>query len=221
MIYRAWADRMPESVELCLVQLPGRGSRSLESPFVRLISLVEAIEPAILEFLDKPFAFFGHSMGAKIGFELARHLRRKEKLEPTHLFVSGCRAPQLPREARPIHDLPEPDFIEELRRLNGTPNEVLENPELMQLMIPLLRADFAVCSTHTYMAESPLSCSISAYGGLADQEVSRENLEAWRVQTEAMFHLRTFPGDHFFVNANRALLLRVLSEELDRVASAV
>lgn len=183
--------------------------------------MVEAIKPAILQFLDKPFAFFGHSMGAKIGFELARHLRRDEKVEPAHLFVSGSNAPQLPKEERPVHDLPEPEFIEELRRLNGTPREVFENPELMRLMIPLLRADFAVCSTYSYLDEPRLSCSISAYGGLADQEVDRGSLEAWREQTAANFLLRMFPGDHFFLNTNQSLLLRVLSRELDQVASAV
>ncbi|HKG20773.1 MAG TPA: alpha/beta fold hydrolase, partial [Blastocatellia bacterium] len=149
--YRPWADRIPRSVELCAVQLPGRGSRLSEPPFDRLVPLVQAIKPIILQLLDKPFALFGHSMGARIAFELARLLRREENLEPAHLFISGCRAPQLPVEDRAVYGLPDPEFIDELRRLNGTPKEVLENRELMQLMIPLLRADFAVCGTYTYM----------------------------------------------------------------------
>jgi medium-chain acyl-[acyl-carrier-protein] hydrolase len=208
-------------VELCAVQLPGRGSRLSEPPFDRLTPLVQAIKPIILRLLDKPFALFGHSMGARIAFELARLLRREENLEPAHLFISGCRAPQLPVEDRAVYGLPEPEFIDELRRLNGTPKEVLENQELMQLMIPLLRADFAVCGTYTYMPEPPLSCPISAYGGRADSEVSRESLEAWREQTASAFNLRLFPGGHFFINTNRPLPLRALSEELYHLTNAV
>ncbi|MCI0529785.1 MAG: thioesterase domain-containing protein, partial [Nitrospira sp.] len=184
-----------------------------------LSPLVQVIAQALFPYLDKPFAFFGHSMGALVSFELTRHLRRQYRLGPVHLFVSGHHAPQIPDPDPPVHTLPEPAFLEELSRLNGTPKEVLEHTELMHLMLPTLRADFAVCETYTYTTEPPLDCPISAYGGLQDLEVSRDSLEAWQVQTRTSFSLRMFPGDHFFLHTAQPLLLRVLSWELHQLAS--
>ncbi|BAZ11497.1 putative thioesterase [Calothrix sp. NIES-4071] len=140
------------------------------APFNQL----EAIAPAFLSYLDKPFAFFGHSMGGLVSFELARLLRNEYRIHPAHLFISGRRAPQIPDTKPPIHDLPELAFKEELRHLGGTPSSVLDNPELMQLLIPMLRADFAVLETYVYKHEQPLDCLITVFGGLQDTEVSHE-----------------------------------------------
>jgi len=167
---------------------------------------------------DLPFAFFGHSMGSLISFELARRLRRERQQEPIHLFVSGRSAPQLPDEEPPAHNLPEPEFLEELRRLNGTPKEALAYPELMQILIPILRADFSVCETYIYTEEPPLACPISAFGGTQDSDVSREDMEAWRRQTRASFTLRMFSGDHFFLHSAEEQLLTILAEEISHLA---
>ncbi len=150
LIFRTWPNSLPATAEVCPVELPGRGTRLKETPFTRLLPLVQALAQALLPHLDKPFAFFGHSMGALISFELTRQLRRLYGLVPLHLFVSAHRAPQLPDPDPPIHTLPEAEFMEELRCLNGTPKEVLEQPELMELMLPILRADFALCETYIY-----------------------------------------------------------------------
>jgi medium-chain acyl-[acyl-carrier-protein] hydrolase len=171
--------------------------------------------------LDKPFIFFGHSMGGLISFELARLLRRDYSLSPVHLFVSGRRAPQIPTPDPRIHTLPEPAFLEELRRLNGTPEAVLENSELMQLLIPTLRADFAVLETYVYAPGPTLDCPITTFGGLHDREVSCDELEAWREQTNAAFSLQMFPGDHFFLHSAQSLLLQSLSRALHRISSGV
>ena len=214
LIYRNWAGNLPPSVEVCPVQLPGRGNRLQEPSFTRLVDLVQALNQALFPYFDKPFAFFGHSMGAMIAFELARSLRRDYGLEPMHLFVSGRVAPQIRRQEPITYDLPEPELLEELRRLNGTPKEVLEHPELMQLMLPLIRADFQVVQTYKYSPEPPLSCPISAFGGLQDQGVSRAALEAWREQTAATFIIRMFDGDHFFLHGVQPLFLSILAQEL-------
>jgi medium-chain acyl-[acyl-carrier-protein] hydrolase len=166
--------------------------------------------------LATPFAFFGHSMGAMISFELARRLRREHDREPIHLFVSGRRAPQLPITEPPTYNLPEPQLIEDLRRLNGTPRAVLENPELLQLVLPLLRTDFEVCQTYTYTPQAPLSCPITVFGGLQDTEAPRESLAAWREQTTSSFTLRMFPGDHFFLHTTQHDMLRIIYEQLSR-----
>jgi medium-chain acyl-[acyl-carrier-protein] hydrolase len=173
-------------------------------------ALAEALEPQ----LKTPFVFFGHSMGAIINFELARHLRKEYGLSPLHLFVSGRRAPQVPPREPVTHDLPEPEFLRELSRLNGTPIEVLQDLELMQLVLPILRADFALCETYTYVDEPPLDCPISAFGGLRDRRVTRQDLEDWRAQTSSSYLLRMLPGDHFFLNTCQPLLLGLLTREL-------
>jgi medium-chain acyl-[acyl-carrier-protein] hydrolase len=218
-IYRNWAANLPSAVEVCPVHLPGRGKRMRERAFTQVQALVEEIAPALWPATDQPFAFFGHSMGALISFELARHLRREGVAGPAHLFISGRRAPQIPNLDAPTFDLPEAEFLVTLRDLKGTPPEALEHPELMQLMLPLLRADFELCETYAYTPAPPLDCPITVYGGLQDGGVTRTYLEAWSQHTTAAFTLRMMPGDHFYLNTAQPLLLRTLSQELTQLAN--
>lgn len=133
---------------------------------------------------------------------------------PLQLFISGRRAPQIPDREPPLYNLPETELLEELQRLGGTPKEVLEHPELMQVMLPFIRADLSVAETYTCATEPPLDCPISVFGGLQDKDVTREDLEAWAQQSTGRFTLRMLGGDHFFLNASQALLLEMLSQEL-------
>jgi medium-chain acyl-[acyl-carrier-protein] hydrolase len=153
-------------------------------------------------------------MGGLLSFELARQLRREHGKKPVHLFISARHAPQIPSKKPPIHALPEIEFKEELRRLNGTPVSVLENAELMQLLIPILRADFSVLETYIYSEELPLECPITVFGGLQDQEVSFEELQGWQEQTKASFQSQMFPGDHFFIHSVQSLLIESLAQYL-------
>lgn len=218
-IFRTWSNNLPAEIEVRPVQLPGRESRLAEPPFTRLSPLVQTLTYVLRPYLNMPFAFFGHSMGALISFELARHLRRQHGLGPGYLFVSGSRAPQIPDPDPPIHQLPESAFMEELRGLHGTLEPILQNAELMQLLLPVLRADFAVCETYVYVTEDPLACPISAFGGLQDCEVSCNDLAAWRDQTYSFFTLRMLPGDHFFLHSAQAPLLQAISRDLTRLLS--
>ncbi|MBV9389911.1 MAG: thioesterase [Chroococcidiopsidaceae cyanobacterium CP_BM_ER_R8_30] len=213
LIFRTWSDSLPATIEVCPIKLPGRGTRFKEAPFNRLEPLVQAIACALKPHLDKPFAFFGHSMGGLVCFEVTRLLRR-HGIIPLHLFISGRQAPQIPYLKQSIHTLPEPEFLLELCRLNGTPKAVLENAELMQLFLPVLRADFSVLETYVYAQEPPLECPITAFGGLQDPEVNCEELEAWRQQTSSYFSLKMFRGDHFFIHSAQTLLLQSLSQQL-------
>lgn len=218
-IYRGWAASLPADHEVCPVQLPGRESRLREQPFTHLGPMVQALADALPPCFDLPFVFFGHSMGALIAFELARELRRRGGSLPLHLFVSGRRAPQLPVREAPIHGLPEPEFIVKLRELNGTPEEVLQHAELMRLLLPILRADFAVNETYEYAPAESFDFGISAFGGLGDEEVTREHLEAWREQARGRFRLRMLPGDHFFLHGGgKNLILEALSRDLAEIA---
>ncbi|MFQ5794196.1 MAG: thioesterase II family protein [Candidatus Bipolaricaulia bacterium] len=215
-IFHTWSDDLPSDIEVCPVQLPGRENRLMEPPVTRLSSLVQTLAQALHPYLNIPFAFFGHSMGALISFELARQLRRRNDLSPVHLFVSGHHAPQIPNPNSPIHRLPESTFVKALRRLDGTPESVLQNTELMELLLPVLRADFAICETYVYSTEDPLDCPISAFGGLQDREVSYDDLAAWCDQTHRSFAIRTFPGNHFFLQSARVPVLRAISQDLTR-----
>jgi medium-chain acyl-[acyl-carrier-protein] hydrolase len=210
--FRTWALSLPKNIEVCPVELPGRGTQMKSTPFTRMEPLVIAFAPILLPYLDKPFAFFGHSMGGLLSFELARHFCKEYGKKPSHLFVSASRAPQIPSPKPPIHALPETEFKQELRRLNGTPASVLENAELMQIITPLLRADFAVLETYVYTQQPPLECTITAFGGLEDQEINTQELEGWRSQTKNSFQLEMFSGDHFFIHSAHSLLLENLAQ---------
>ena len=212
--YRTWAQKFPASVEVVAIQLPGRANRIQEPPIAKLTDLLEPIAAALAPFLDMPFALFGHSMGALIAFELARFFRRQGRALPWHLFISGRKAPQLSSERAPLYNLPKDELLAELQQLDGTPREVLEHPELMDLMLPTLRSDFSICDTYEYTEEAPLTCPITAFGGLQDFDVSRQKIEAWREQTSATFTLRMFPGNHFFIHSNEMLLLNLLATQL-------
>lgn len=211
LIFHRWADSLPKSIEVYAVELPGRGTQIKLLPFKRIEPLVNVMAPIFQAYLDKPFAFFGHSMGGLVCFELARQLRNNYSLSPFHLFVSASRAPQILSKKTPIHALSETEFKEELRRLNGTPASILENTELMQLLIPILRADFEVLETYVYADKPPLECPITAFGSMQDQEVSVEELEGWREQTTNYFKLQMFPGDHFFIHSFQSLLLQSIT----------
>ena len=217
LVYRDWHRILPANIGVYAAQLPGRGDRLAEPPFLDLPALIESLTEAVQSDLDKPFAFFGHSMGALVAFELARKLRDEYGVEPAHLFVSGRRAPQL-RDSDPVtYNLEDAKFIEELRRLNGTPRVMLENPELMELMGPTLRADFQICQTYVYTDSPPLRCPIAVFGGLQDEDITRENLQPWQNHTSGSFTLRLLPGDHFFLHSSEAILLRLIAKELQQL----
>jgi medium-chain acyl-[acyl-carrier-protein] hydrolase len=186
----------------------------MEPAFSRLPPLIDALTEALLPLLDKPFALFGHSLGSLVSFELARQLQANHQARPVRLFVSAGPAPQIPHRGPPIHSLPEREFSAELLRLDGTPEELLNHKELMDIVLPSLRADFALYESYRYSSGPPLNCPISTYGGLSDKKVNHSDLEAWRDQTAVSFSIRMFPGDHFFLKTTQPLLLQTLSQEL-------
>jgi medium-chain acyl-[acyl-carrier-protein] hydrolase len=212
--YRPWVQQLPDDIELCAVQLPGRESRLREAPQRRLAPIVAAAGDALAPLLDIPCALFGHSMGALLAFEVAHRLRRQGLL-PLHLFVSGRRAPQLPDPDPALHALEEAAFVREIvRRYNGIPRVILEDAEMLQLFLPTLRADLEVIETYIHAGEEPLPCPITAFGGLDDGRARHADLEAWRAQTTRSFRSRQFPGDHFYLQSQRSALLAEIAETL-------
>ncbi|MGQ4807055.1 Linear gramicidin dehydrogenase LgrE [Candidatus Entotheonellaceae bacterium PAL068K] len=214
-IFRRWVEGLPVGVELCAIQLPGRESRLRETPFNRLAELGQALRPILRPYLDRPFALFGHSLGAWIGYELSRQLREHDGLAPAHLFVSGRRAPHRPPSQPPMHTLADAAFLQAMRtRYGGGPEIVWQDAELMQVFLPILRADITMAETYTPICHEPLDCPISAFGGFQDTSTDRSELEDWQELTTRTFQLRLLPGDHFFVNENRRLLLHLIAQDL-------
>ncbi|MFE0593070.1 beta-ketoacyl synthase N-terminal-like domain-containing protein [Micromonospora echinospora] len=213
-LFRTWPGELPDGVEVCPIQLPGREQRHREPAFTQMSALVQMLGGVLRPYLDRPFALFGHSMGGLVAYELTRHLRRRELPAPTHLYVSAARAPHLPDLEPPLHRLPEARLIEKLRAMDGTPEEMLGDPETIALYLPVLRADFALVETRIHQTEPPLDVPLTAFGGERDDKVTEEQLAAWRDQTTSGFALEMLPGDHFFVQRERAGLLAALSARL-------
>ncbi len=217
MIYRVWHQHLPADIEVCAAQLPGREDRLRERPFTDLVELVQTMLPHLQPYLDKPFAIFGHSMGALIGYELAQQLSRHHGRVPTHLFVSGRRAPFLPERERLLHTLPTDEiFLAELqRRYNNIPAPIYEDAELRALFAPLLRADVTLVETYR-PAPTPLPCPIVALGGDADPFAVLTELQGWQTLTQAAFAAHRFQGGHLYLNEQPQSLLATITDYLTR-----
>ena len=213
-IFQKWWTRVPNDVEVCSIRLPGRGARISERPFTELTPLVSALAQALEEYLESPYALFGHSMGSLIAFELARHFRRYLQLSPAHLFVAAHRAPHLPNLYPLISHLPDHLFIAELARRHSVPHQMLYNKDLMHLVLPTVRADLSMCEKYIHAVEPPLDCPISGFGGSRDDMVDLFSLDAWSLHTRVSFSRRLFPGNHFFLSTSQPALLSALSEDL-------
>ena len=207
-MYREWAFSFPKDVEVMGVQLPGRETRFSEPARDNLLELAEELEAGLGPYFDRPFAFFGHSLGAWIAFEVVRALRRQQQPLPAHLFVSARRAPQITERFPPLHGLTDQELIDTVQqRYGGIPAAVLADADLMQLLLPVLRADLKAAENYQYGDEAPMSLPISAFGGLADHQVLPSELDGWREQTRCDFDVKLFPGSHFYLNESSRLSL--------------
>lgn len=215
-IYYEWKSFLPDEVDFCPVELPGRGRRLTEPLCQDMSCLVDDVHEQVKGQLDLPFAFFGYSMGALLAYELAGRLRKQGRM-PVALFIAASRAPHLSRQIPDTGDLSDEALIERLRELNGTPKEVWQNQELLEFVLPILRADFSVVSHYTYKPESPLSCPVVAFGGELDPDVSEDALIAWKQHSDCSFRHYVFPGDHFFIQTSKDELLSTFCQELQRV----
>ena len=219
-VFSSWSSCLPCFVEVCAVELPGRESLFKETPFTSLSLLIDSVLYSLNGAMDLPFVLFGHSMGALLAFELARELRRQGGPEPATLFVSAHRAPHLPDPHPPVAELSDLELIADLQRLQGTPPEALENRELMLLLLPLLRADFALCENYQYQTDGPLDYPIVAFGGLDDSEIEQAEILAWGEHTDNIFQIKMLPGNHFFIHTAKESMLKVMSEQLATLKGA-
>jgi medium-chain acyl-[acyl-carrier-protein] hydrolase len=209
--YRSWSGGLPQEVEVCPVQLPGRESRYLEPAFHSIPELVPVLADVLRPMFDMPFAFYGHSLGSLIAFELAHELRSRGEEVPACLFVAAHQAPKHPHGLA-VSQLSEPDLIAHVEEMNPDAR-FSENPSLWRLVLPILRVDLALCDYYNYRPRPKLSCAITAFGGAQDASITLAALYAWGEETEGPFSAHILPGGHFFLTAERERLLAEISKD--------
>lgn len=216
--FHAWSAELPAFVQICPVILPGRETRLSEPLYTGMDSLLEAIDRELRPWLDIPYAVFGHSMGALLAFEWVRRLRRERASMPVWLFLSGRRAPDAPGDSNLLHSLPDRDLVKELTRLyDGIPQEFLGNETLMEVFLPILRANIAVVESYRFQEDEPLDCPITVFSGMNDASVTWDQLLAWKRHTsQRRFAIQILPGGHFYPQRP---LLQMISATLDGMYS--
>jgi len=219
-VFRTWGRDLAPVVEVCPVQLPGRENRLAEPPYTDIRALTQRLVDQLRPYAQKPFALFGHSMGALLAFELTRTLQRENGPMPLVLFLSAHRAANLLSRRKPLSHLPAPEFIQAVRDLGGTPEGVFESQDLIDITLPTLRADFTLCETYHFVPGPPLDCPLILCAGRKDTEVSPQEVEAWSEHTTRTAHLQLFPGDHFFLRSDYELLLQTIATTLAQLVQA-
>lgn len=209
--YYPWSKHLPPDIELVRILLPGRESRLREPLVTRIGPLVAVLVDELTPWLDRPFAVYGHSIGALVAFEFSRELRRRHGLVPAHLFVSAYRAPHLPPIESPFAHLPDEEFIDRISQYGGIPELVAKSQELMDIFLPILRADFEISETYVYREEFPLECPITAFGGVSDPKIDRHRITAWKMHTSMRFNVHFFEGGHFFIQDSKDVVLDQMS----------
>jgi medium-chain acyl-[acyl-carrier-protein] hydrolase len=212
-LFRAWHELLPDEVEVFPLQLPGREGRVKERPFSRMPELVSAVVSAVLPHLSRPFAIFGHSMGGLVGFELARQLRRLRAPQPIHLFVSASRPPHLPDLDR-HHLLSDEALGTALLELGLLPRALASEAEFKRMLLPIFRADAAVTETYSYESEAPLSCALTTFAGVADRQVSCDEVAEWKSYTLGRFNSVVCAGEHGFLTTARSSVVSTVAREL-------
>lgn len=214
VLYREWASAFPPTIDICPVELPGRGLRLAEPRFTSLEPLVASLHQELEPYFDLPFAFLGHSMGGLLSYELTARLEKESQVHPELIFVSAHRAPHLPPTVADTYLLGDQHLLAKLKTLGGTPQKVLENDSLMEIMLPIVRDDFTVCDTYAFTSKPALNCPIIALAGLHDSHVTHAEMEAWQQHTQGHFALHVFPGDHFYINSARHLVQQIVFQTI-------
>lgn len=213
--YRPWAALLPPGVGLCAVQLSGRQDLARFPPFSDMDSLARATADSVAEHLrGRRYAFFGHSMGALTAFETARRLRRAGWPGPDLLGLSACPAPHLDRARLELHTLSDEHLLARVKALGGLAQEILDSPELLELLLPVIRADFKILAGYKYRDEPPVDCVLTVFGGLSDDSAAEESLQAWQEHSSRPMRVERYPGGHFYLADWRSRILETICNQL-------
>jgi medium-chain acyl-[acyl-carrier-protein] hydrolase len=221
MVYQHWQQHAPDWLQVCPLELPRRGRLYAENQFGSIAELATAIASTLHPYANIPYALFGHSMGAIIAYEVACELEAAGRAPPRKLFVSGACAPFLARKKPPVSHLADTEFLAHVRDLNGTPAEVLANKELMAILLPILRADFALCERYRMRRLQLLQAPITTLAGDKDDEITASDVQEWKRLTSGPFHSVRFPGDHFFIRPNEASIVALILDELSTALNPI
>ncbi len=209
-----WEDLLPPQIELVAIQAPGRANRLDESPLTSVAELAAELAGAIPPMLDRPYLTYGHSMGSLVSFELLHLLKARNLPLPRRYFGAARQAPHIPRRIAPFYDYPLEEFIAELKRFGGTPDAVLENAELMEMLVPMLRTELRAAYTYHRDPVVKLECDVSVFGGSRDEIVLPEELPGWQEHFFQRMELRLFEGGHFFLEDDKEQVVSAICESM-------
>jgi surfactin synthase thioesterase subunit len=215
-LYNDWIVSAPDWLQVCSVELPGRGWLGAESLATSLIELAQTITSAVYPYTDRPYAIFGHSMGALLAYEVASQLESLGRDQICRLLVSGCRAPFIPRKKPAVSHLPDAELRDHIRAMQGTPEEILAHPEVMELLLPVLRSDFALCEQYRLPRVHLLRTPLTTLRGEQDEDTQGSDMHMWRLLTTGDFRSLKFPGGHFFLKESENDVIGVVCKELER-----
>ncbi|TQV77391.1 thioesterase [Aliikangiella marina] len=210
--YLDWHNWLPQNVDLVAIQPPGRASRIFEPGYKNMHDLVDSLIEALYKELSSPYILFGHSLGSRIAFELMNRCLAQNLPLPHRFIASGSRGPHLSPRITSIYRLPDAQFIEKLKSINGTPKEILENSELMELCLPMLRSDFELADKYKYSGDCVFDCPVSIFGGKSDSEISVDELKTWQKFFSKDITIELFAGDHFFIDSCKTSVISKVNE---------
>ncbi len=213
---RTWSQRLPPHIELMSVQYLGAAANSPTPTVPSVQSIAANLLEEVAQLADLPLIVFGYSLGSLVGYELCLALQQRGIHAPAELVAAAAKAPHLPRPQAPMAGLPDAQFIAKLRELGGTPEEVLQNTELLELFLPMLRRDFATAETYQPSPAAALTCPITAIGGSADASVNDAAIAAWSMHTLARFKQHRLEGGHFFMHEQPHALITIVREVAER-----
>ncbi|NEO76845.1 MAG: alpha/beta fold hydrolase [Moorea sp. SIO4G3] len=220
-MFQGWSDQLLTDIEVLPIQLPGRQRRLQEKPFTEFVPLIQVLGEIISPYLDRPFAFFGHSMGALIAFELAHVLEQEYNLKPLHLFLSAALPPSDTSLSKEFESFSQEQRLNYLMNISEIPKDIYDDPSLLQELMNVFKADLKLLQSYTYVEKPPLSCPISSFGGINDSLTSEKQLSEWSKYTSSTFEVQMFPGKHMFLKDSQKLLLdtiyQMLSIKIDMI----
>jgi medium-chain acyl-[acyl-carrier-protein] hydrolase len=221
-LYRPWAAALAPEIEVCPIQPPGRENRYSEKVITDAYEMANAIAAQMLPFIDRPYAIFGHSMGALLSFEITKVLQSQKKRPPEILFLSAHRAAHLPRKRDPLHALPDSQFIESLKQYGGFPEEILNNQEFIDFILPTMRSDMTLCDLYTFkQSETPIMTPLEMYAGEDDREAGPSEMSAWSEHTSSESNLTTFKGGHFFLRTHSQEVLEKIAFRIGQLKPVI
>lgn len=213
--YREFAEKAPSFLSLITLEYPGRGTR-MKDPLVSDISEVvndmyRQISPLIG---DQPYAIYGHSLGGLIAYLLTLKLMENNKMLPVHLFITGTTGPSsISRTEKKRHLLEKKEFIEEIRELDGMPEEILNSEELLHYFEPILRSDFKVSENYIYQQHPPLNIPVTVITG-TEENMELADIQLWQKETTHPVDFKRMPGKHFFIFQHAFKIVEIISKKL-------